>query len=66
MSLLVTCPQLTAEHTPLLDAAAILWLVPWLTLCNSTRANTNANTNALKVLPSDTAYSYLIRYQEQK
>ena len=28
-SLLITCPQLTAEHTPLLDAAAI----PWLLLC---------------------------------
>ena len=26
-SLLITCPQLTAEHSPLLDAAAILWLL---------------------------------------
>ena len=54
MSLLVTCPQLTAEYTPLLDAAAIPWLLPWLMLCNSARANTNANT--LKALPSNTAY----------
>ena len=58
MSLLVTCPQLTAEHTPLLDAAAIPWLLPWLTLCNSARAN----TNALKALPSD-ATSYSIKYK---
>ena len=28
-SLLITCPQLTAEHTPLLDAAAM----PQLLLC---------------------------------
>ena len=56
MSLLITCPQLTAEHTPLLDAAAIPRLLPWLMLCNSARANTNANTNALKALPSNAAY----------
>ena len=62
MSLLVTCPQLTAEHTPLLDAAAIPRLLPWLMLCNSARANTNASTNALKALPSNATYSYLVRY----
>ena len=54
MSLLITCPQLTAEHIPLLDAAAALaWLLPWLMLCNSARANTNANTKRLIALPSN-------------
>ena len=55
MSLLVTCPQLTAEHTPLLDAAAIPRLLPWLMLCNSARANTNALIPTLLVVP--------VRYQ---
>ena len=46
---------------PLLDAAAALaWLLPWLMLCNSARANTNANTNRLKHCLA--TYSYLVRY----
>ena len=36
-SLLITCLQLTAEHTPLLDTAAIPQLLLWLTLCNSAK-----------------------------
>ena len=52
MSLLVTCPQLTAEYTPLLDAAAIPRLLPWLMLCNSARANTNALKRCLATLPT--------------
>ena len=50
-SLLITCPQLTAEHTPLLDAAAILWLLLWLMLCNTARANTNALITIPTLLP---------------
>ena len=36
-SLLITCPQLTEESSPLLAAAAIPWLLLWLMLCNSAR-----------------------------
>ena len=53
-SLLITCPQLTTEHTPLLDAAAIPRLLPWLTLCNSARANTNA------LIPTHTLYGIIL------
>ena len=64
MSLLVTCPQLTAEHIPLLDAAALPQLLPWLMLCNSARVNTNANTNRLKHCLA--TYSYLIQYHREQ
>ena len=59
-SLLITCPQLTAEHTPLLDAAAILWLLLWLTLCNSARANTNALRVITYFTSNATSYSIIL------